>query len=194
MTNTISEVQINGNRYRIDIASWKMKDMSDFAPRATTPGGSIVVSELGLYQVQMQQDFRHGFGYHRYDDAMGYQCTVGNIDTRHENVVMLYTAAVASDTDNAVKYGMCIFNNAVYTWGVSGIRKFNGTAWSSIYSTLPVNFALSTKSYLFFAPDGGRIQKIHMPMYNKDKQKEKTNELKDLWNKKEKENGNTRQI
>ena len=31
-------------------------------------------------------------------------------------------------------------------------------------------------------------------MYNKDKQKEKTNELKDLWNKKEKENGNTRQI
>lgn len=155
------DISIGGKPYRIDFLSWRGKDVIDFSPRASVPGGSFVMADLGLFQPLVQTDFRHGFGFHWYNDAMGYLQTVGNIDTRQEGLAMMFTTSTSSDTNNNAKEGMTVFNNAVYTWGAGGLRKYSGGAWSSIYSTAAVNFALATGDYLFFCPDGLRIQKIN---------------------------------
>lgn len=139
----------------------RVRDLIDFAPRAATPGGSVIMSDLQLYQPLMQTDWRHGFGHHWYDDAMGYMRTTGNIDTRHSDIAMLWTKATSSDTDNNAKEGFTIFNGALYAYGTGGLRKYSGGSWSSIYSSAAVNFALgSGNEYLFYCPDGGRIQKL----------------------------------
>lgn len=157
---TLGDITLDNKPYRIDFASWRGKDIIDFAPRATVPGGTAVLSDLGMFQPLYQTDWRHGFGFHWYSDAMGYMSTTGNIDTRQDGLAMLFTKAVASDTNNNLKRGGVIFNGNLYTWGDAGIRKFNGTVWSSIYSTTAVNYALNAGSYLFFAPDGARIKKM----------------------------------
>lgn len=155
------DISIGGLPYRIDFLSWRGKDVIDFSPRASVPGGSFVMADLGLFQPLVQTDFRHGFGFHWYNDAMGYLQTVGNIDTRQEGLAMMFTQSTSSDTDNNVKEGMTVFNNAVYAWGAGGLRKYSGGSWTSIYSTAAVNFAIATGDYLFFCPDGLRIQKIN---------------------------------
>lgn len=157
---TLGDIKLDDKPYRIDFDSWRGKDIIDFAPRATVPGGTAVLSDLGMFQPLYQTDWRHGFGFHWYSDAMGYMSTTGNIDTRQDGIVMLYTAATSSDTNANNKSGLVVFNDAVYTWGAAGIRKFNGTSWSSIYTTTAVNYALATGSYLFFAPAGARIKKM----------------------------------
>lgn len=157
----MGDIQLGGKSYRIDFDSWRGKDIIDFAPRATVPGGTAVLSDLGMFQPLYQSDWRHGFGFHWYSDAMGYLSTTGNLDTRQDGLVMLYTQAVASDTNNAFRTGMTVFNGEVYTWGAGGLRKFNGTVWSAVYTTNPVNHALAAGNYLFFAPDGARIQKMN---------------------------------
>lgn len=118
------------------------------------------MADMGLFQPLVQTDWRHGFGFLWYSDAMGYMNTVGNIDTRQEGLAMLFTKATASDTNNNTKSGMTVFNGSVYAWGVGGLRKYSGGSWTSIYSTATVNFALATQDYLFFCPDGLRIQKL----------------------------------
>lgn len=158
--NELGDIQLDGKPYRIDFNSWRGKDVIDFAPRATVPGGAAVMSDLGMFQPLLQTDWRHGFGFHWYSDAMGYLSTVGNIDTRQDGLVMLYTQAVSSDTNNNRKDGMTVFNDAVYTWGPSGLRKFDGASWTAPYSALAVNFALATANYLFFCPNGARIKKM----------------------------------
>lgn len=155
----LGDIQIDGKPYRIQLP-WDGKDIIDFAPRATVPGGAFTMSDLGLFQPMMQTDWRHGFGFHWYSDAMGYMRTEGRIDTRQEGLVMLFTDAVASDTDNAIKRGGCVFNGKFYTWGDSGLRQYDAGAWTSIYSAAAVNCALAIGSYLFFCPDGLRIQKM----------------------------------
>ncbi len=157
----LGDILLDGKPYRIDFNSWRGKDVIDFAPRATVPGGTAVLSDLGMFQPLLQTDWRHGFGFHWYSDSMGYLNTVGNIDTRQDGLAMLYTLAVSSETNNNIKRGGVVFNGAIYTWGVAGLRKFSGGSWSSIYSSATVNFAIATGSYLFFAPDGARIQKIN---------------------------------
>jgi hypothetical protein len=157
---TLGDIELGGKPYRIDFDSWRGTDIIDFAPRATVPGGTAVLSDLGMFQPLYQTDWRHGFGFHWYSDAMGYMSTTGNIDTRHDGLVMLYTQAVSSDAANWDKRGMTVFNDEVYAWGVGGLRKFNGTVWSDVYTTGQVNHALATGDYLFFAPAGARIQKI----------------------------------
>lgn len=157
---TLGDITLGEKPYRIDFDSWRGKDIIDFAPRATVPGGTAVLSDLGMFQPLYQTDWRHGFGFHWYSDAMGYMSTTGNIDTRQDGLVMMFTAATSSDTNANAKSGMVTFNGNIYTWGTGGLRKFNGSVWSDIYTTAAVNYALAAGSYLFFAPNGARIKKM----------------------------------
>ena len=157
----LGDIQLDGKSYRIDFDGWRGKDIIDFAPRATVPGGTAVLSDLGMFQPLYQTDWRHGFGFHWYSDAMGYMSTTGNIDTRQDGIVMMFTKATSSDTNANTKTGMTVFNDAVYAWGSGGLRKFNGTVWSDIYTAAAVNYALAAGAYLFFAPDGVRIKKMN---------------------------------
>lgn len=156
----LGDITLDGKPYRIDFNSWQGKDVIDFAPRATVPGGAAVMSDLGMFQPLLQTDWRHGFGFHWYSDSMGYMSTVGNIDTRQDGLVMLFSASHLSDTQNNRKAGAVVFNGNVYAWSSGGLRKFNGTVWSDIYTTTAVNHALAIGAYLFFAPDGARIKKM----------------------------------
>ena len=124
------DIKLNGKNYRTDLESYRMRDVVDFAPRGSTPGGAIVHSELGMYQPLLQTDWRHGFGFQWFEDGMGYLSTTGNIDTRHKGLAMMSTAATGSDTDNYRKDGFTTWNNAVWTWGEHGLRKYTGGAWA----------------------------------------------------------------
>jgi len=159
----LGDITLDGKPYRIDFSSWQGKDVIDFAPRATVPGGAAVMSDLGMFQPLLQTDWRHGFGFHWYSDSMGYLATTGNIDTRQDGLTMLFSKSTSSDTQNSTKEGMTIFNGNLYTWGSGGLRKFtvSSQTWSNIYTTAAVNFAMSAGAYLFFAPNGLRIQKIN---------------------------------
>ena len=42
----LGDITLNGTAYRINLESYRVRDIVDFAPRAATPGGSIVHSEL----------------------------------------------------------------------------------------------------------------------------------------------------
>ncbi len=160
MSQKLGDIRLNDKWYRIDHRSYRNITTSDFSPRASVAGNSVMHSELTVYQPLLQTDWRHGFGFHWYTDSMGYSRTEGNIDTRHEGIVMLYTSAVESDTDNNVKYGFCVWNGAIWAWGAAGLRKFSGGTWSTVYSTGPVNFALPAGDYLFYCPDGARIRSV----------------------------------
>lgn len=134
---SLGDIKLNGKPYRIDIPSYRMRDVVDFSPRASTPGGSVVHSDLMLYQPLMQTDWRHGFGWQWYEDAMGYMRTEGNIDTRNEGVAMLYTDKTTSDTEDFDKIGSIIHKKKLYTWGKKGIRRYNNGAWETIDFTSP---------------------------------------------------------
>jgi len=125
------DVKINGKWYRIDVESYRDRDIIDFSPKASTPGGSIIHSELMLYQPLLQSDWRHGFGFIDYTDPAGYMKTVGNIDTRHDGVVIMSTAKTSSDTGDFPKIGGMTHKNVPYFWGQNGIRKYVGGAWST---------------------------------------------------------------
>jgi hypothetical protein len=155
------DIKLGGKSFRIDFASWRGKDVIDFAPRASVPGGSFVMADLGLFQPLVQTDWRHGFGFHWYSDAMGYLSTTGNIDTRQDGLTMMFTKSTSSDTNNNTKSGIVLFNNIPYSYGAGGIRKYSGGAWTSIYSAAAVHFALPTTDYLFFSPDNVRIKKMN---------------------------------
>ena len=154
------DIRINDRWYSIDYRSHRTTNVTDFAPRASTPGGSIIHSELNLYQPMLQTDWQHGFGFLWYTDASGYMNTVGNVDTRHRDIVMMFTQSVASDTDNNAKHGFCIWKDKLYAWGAGGLRRFDGSAWSDIYTTGAVNYAFPGGTYLFFCPDDARIKKM----------------------------------
>ena len=165
-------ISLNGNPYRIDLQSYKVRDIVDFSPRPTTPGGSIVHSELGLYQPLLLTDWRHGFGFQWYSDAMGYMRTDGQLDTRHPGVVMMMTSPTSTDTELATKEGFCNFDGRLYSWGStgssgSGVRRYSASTWDDIFSDTAgtirfgiVNYLLPTSAYLFAAVDGARIMKL----------------------------------
>lgn len=157
----IGDVSLDGKKYKVDVMSYRGRDVIDFAPRASVPGGSVIMSDLGLYQPLVQTDWQHGVGFHWYSDAQGYLTSYGNIDTRQDGLVMLMTKPTDSDNNNNAKLGFVNWNSAVYSWGAGGLRKYNGTSWSSIYSTAAVNYAMAAGDYLFFCPDGVRVQKIN---------------------------------
>ena len=125
-----SDIQLFGKDYRVDLESYKVKDILDFAPRASVPGGSVVMSDLGLYQPLVQSDFRHGFGFQWYSDASGYMRTEGNIDTRQDGLAMLMTQKTSSDTNNANKEGFTTWNGKLWAWGTGGLRVYDGS-WAN---------------------------------------------------------------
>lgn len=161
-TSAIGDITLGNKNYRVDIASWREKDIIDFAPRASVPGGSVVMSDLGLYQPLVQTDWQHGFGFHWYSDAAGYLSTTGKIDTRQDGLVMLYTNSTSSDTNNNAKSGFVVFNGALYSWGAAGLRKYSGGSWAAVSgASAAVNWAINAGDYLLFAPDGARVQKMN---------------------------------
>lgn len=160
-TPILQDIRIDGKSYRIDLPSYKVKDIVDFAPRASVPGGSVVMSDLGLYQPLVQSDFRRGFGFLWYSDAAGYMNSFGDMDTRQDGLVMRYTQKTSSDTDNNAKEGFTTWNGKLWAWGAGGLRSYDGSSWSSEYSSAAVNFALAAGDYLFYCPDGARIRKVN---------------------------------
>jgi hypothetical protein len=145
------DVILNSQPYRLDLASYRVSDIVDFSPRAATPGGSILHSELGLYQPLLLTDWRHGFGFAWYEDAAGYLRTDGNLDTRHAGVIMLYTAITpitqASLTNVAVDGGFIIFANALFAYGSNGLWAYTGTSaasgWAQKTKTLAGTVAIT---------------------------------------------------
>src|SRR3990170_5859456 len=170
MTEFGGWISLNGERYVIDLQSYKSQDITDFSPRGTVGGQSIIQSELGLYQVLLQSDWRHGFGFQFYEDAMGYLQTDGQVDTRHPNIAMLMSAPTSTDTAAAAKQGFTVFDGRVYSWGstgtsISGVRTFANSTWDDIGDSDAtdygiVNYLLPTTSYMFVAVDGARLQKL----------------------------------
>lgn len=132
MADGVGNVKINGKYYRIDIPSYRARDVVDFAPRASVPTGSVVMSDMSLYQPLYQTSWQHGLGFLWYSDAMGYMKTVGNIDTRQNGIAMMYTQWLSSDNNNNNKLGFVSFGGNLYSYGAAGVRKFNGTSWSQL--------------------------------------------------------------
>lgn len=138
MTPSLGDITLDGKPYRIDLQSYRCRDVVDFSPRASTPGGSVIHSDLMLYQPLMQTDWQHGFGFPWYEDAMGYLTTEGNVDTRHNGIVSLFTSATLSDSNDSNKINGITHKNNFYTWGSSGVRRYTGTAWEDVKFLTPV--------------------------------------------------------
>jgi len=159
---TFGHIRLNGKQYRIDLQSYRKKDLADFSPRASVPGGAITQSELLLYQPLNMTDWRHGCGFIWFTDAAGYLRTEGNVDTRYPGIVTLYSAANTLNDAQAtalVKYGMCAFNAKTYAWGEQGLLVLDTDVWSDIYTTT-VYTAMPTSPYLFFSAKDTRLQKM----------------------------------
>ena len=163
MTTDLGDISLGGVKYRVDLTSYKEKDLADFSPRASVPGGSVNMAELLLYQPLNMTDWRHGYGFLWHTDAMGYMRSYGDIDTRHPGTVMMSTTPVdISDTDKPLKQGLVMFDNVLYSWhdGTGGLRKYSSSTWSTIYTTANVQFCLATSGYLFICPEGARLLKM----------------------------------
>jgi hypothetical protein len=153
----LGDITLNGENYRIDLNTWRRRDLSDFSPRASVPGGASVYNDLLLYQPLVQQDWRHGFGFSWYRDEAGYQYTVGHIDTRHENIVMLFTDFTPGWAQKTLT-GFLTWGGSLYAWGAHGLSRYNATlnTWADVYTAAAVNYALGTSDYLFIFPNGLR--------------------------------------
>jgi hypothetical protein len=144
---SIGDIKIAGKDYRIILEGSRQIDITDFSPRASTPGGSIVHSELGLYQPHTQDRFDHGFGFHKYSNEAGYLRTVGNIDTRHENIAMLFTQPTSSSVALGRINGFTTWNGRVWAWGEQGLWSYDGNSWQSEYSgAVAVDIGTATRS------------------------------------------------
>jgi hypothetical protein len=132
MTDGVGDISLNGKKYRIDLPSYRGRDVTDFAPRASTPTGSVVMSDMSLYQPLYQTSWQHGLGFMWFGDALGYMKTIGNIDTRQDGLAMMYTQAIASDIDNNPKFGFVPYGEALYSYGASGVRKYFNGLWSAV--------------------------------------------------------------
>lgn len=159
----VGDVSIDGNSYRIQLSSYMEKDLADFAPRASVPGGSAMMSELLLYQTLNMTDWRHGLGFEWHTDAMGFMNSDGFIDTRHAGMVHLFQYPQRiTETVNDLKTGMVMFNGDLYSWSGAYLRKYKLSTkeWSTIH-TGKVNFAMATDKYLFYCPDAAQLRKIN---------------------------------
>lgn len=159
MAFEVGEIKLNGKSYKIDITSWREKDLTDFSPRAQTPGASIVKSELMLYQPIWQYDWRHGFGWQWHEDSSGYMRTEGNVDTRHTDIVMMMSKSSLSDPSDNTKDGMVEFNGSMYSYG-SGIKKYGRIARLVAPAKPTVSVVQST--YTFQEVDSGNIKDTYI--------------------------------
>lgn len=160
--NDIGDILLDSKPFRVNVSTYKVKDIIDFAPRATVPGNSAMMSDLSLYQPLVQTDWQHGMGFHWYSDAAGYMSTVGNIDTRHDGLAMLYTKSEISEDNSIVKRGIVPFNGNIFSYGSEGLFKYDRERWTAVYTAGAVNFAINAGDYLLFCPDGARVQKLSL--------------------------------
>lgn len=163
LESVFGDVQLDKVNYRIELRSYRVRDIVDFAPRAATPGGSIIHAELGLYQPYLKQGWQHGFGFMWEEDAMGYMSTTGDIDTRHPGIVMMMTQLV-DDTESfaATGFGTGDSQTVEYTlaWGASLRKRTTAGTWSDEGGYGAVNAILETANYVHVAVNGSRIRKI----------------------------------
>lgn len=130
-------IELDGKVFHIDVTTWSGKDIVDFSPRASIPGGGVIYSDMSLYQPIAMLDWSHGFGFIWHTDEAGYMYTDGSIDTRHSGLVTLMATSTLSDAtgaSNVRKTGGLVFpvDNYLYTWGASGVRRYNGSAWQAV--------------------------------------------------------------
>ena len=127
-------ITLNGQEYVIDLRSYKRRDIIDFSPRVSAPGGSVY-SELGLYQTLNLDNFQGGFGYpwHTATRTNVYLRTDGSIDTRHSNAVQLFTAVSTSSSDLTSKNGFINYGGDVWGYDTDGVNRYvsSGGAWDS---------------------------------------------------------------
>lgn len=174
----LGDLRLNGVEYSIDLASYRVRDIVDFAPRAATPGGSIVHSELGLYQPYLKSDWRHGLGFMWETDALGYLQTDGQVDTRHPGIAMMMTQSV-NDSDAFAAEGYVTVNDFdagdagnstdyTFSWGADLRKRTIAEVWSSepglagdtLQGFTDVNFVMQTQNYVYVCPDDARIVTI----------------------------------
>ena len=169
MTTDLGDISLGGVKYRVDLTSYKEKDLADFSPRASVPGGSVNMAELLLYQPLSMTDWRHGFGFLWHTDAMGYMRSYGDIDTRQPGAVMMAsTKTDISDTADPQKGGLVLFttSNVIYSWSAGttyGVRKFSwSTGWSDVWKpgTSAILTCFATADYLFMSQYNTRLQKL----------------------------------
>lgn len=161
--SNLGRVYINTKPYLIELPSYRGRDLVDFSPRASTAGGSILHSELGLYQVIMQTDWRNGFGFPWWISEAGYQQSDGYLDTRHPGLVMLSSTPTVSESLDSSRFtNQFIFHkDSLYNAHNGGLRKLTtatGT-WadcSPVASTM-VNALWSNGTYIFAAVNGDYI-------------------------------------
>jgi len=145
----------------IDPLSYTEVDITDFAPRAI--GTNIALGELGLYTDAGQDDFKHGFGEHDYDEPQSYAYSGHLVDTRH-GFMQLYTnpTAVSSvPTSNTIKKILMHRDRAVvlYSDRIGYIKDSTDTSYetSACFGSNTARDMLSTGRYLFIT-NTGRMQ------------------------------------
>ncbi len=143
---TAFPVHIDGQPYHIEIGSWKARDVTDFSPKTTVPGTGAVFGDLQMYQPIAMNNWQHGLGFIWHDDEAGYLSTDGNVDTRHQNVVTLFTNGTSSDTNTNIKEGGLVFGGEFFTWGAAGLRRYATAAWSQPNVQRPIIDAVSEGS------------------------------------------------
>src|SRR3990167_5190181 len=129
-------IKLNNEYYRVLIGRRRKSDIVDFSPRASVAAGSVIHSELGLYQAQLQTSWQHGFGFIWNEDALGYMKTYGNMDTRHAGIAMMYTDKEASTPSGVKRNGFTSWKNAEWSWGDDGLHRFDGDKWTQEYGVV----------------------------------------------------------
>ena len=169
----LGDITLDSETYKIDIASYRVRDIVDFAPRAAEPGGSIIHSELGLYQPYLKTDFRHGFGFMWEEDALGYLNTENELDTRHKGLIMMMTQSVDTGGVAAPMQGFTSVIGLgttddttpleyIMTWGSDGAQRAPSTGtqtWAAFETsdtlvnyTNEINYILETNNYIHIFP------------------------------------------
>lgn len=153
-------IKLADKTYYIDIGSWKARDVTDFSPKTTVPGTGAVFGDLQMHQPISFNNWQHGFGFIWHEDEAGYLSTDGNIDTRHERSVMMYTASTSSDTNNNDKDQGLVFLSNFFTRGAAGLRYYSGGSWAGVNIQRPIFDATSENSGTGIAT-GGTITASH---------------------------------
>lgn len=167
MAEKLGDISLNGNHYRVILETYRSRDASDFSPRASTPGGGIIYSEMALYQPLTIEDFNHGYGFWWHTDSAGYESTVGNVDTRHQGFASLFPAPITRTDDTMLAYygGFANTHNPMFSMAWSSIRDYtllyNGATWSFIpaLAGLYGRYVWNNGTYTFFSATTGRLKK-----------------------------------
>jgi hypothetical protein len=168
MGDRFGSVSINGQPYRIDLQTYRARDVTDFAPRATTPGGGIIFSELNLYQPLNQTDWRHGFGFYWHTDASGYGAGY-HLDTRHAGVAMPFTCPFPLSTTAPIDITNMLYTldsdgkDFIFGYGPGGCNAINelsvdtGAVPRQLTGS-PVNMMWTNGSYIFMCEQSTRLK------------------------------------